>query len=130
MKRSVLVLALSAITSGPALAADPATIDWSAIPLTNLKLFYPGQTSYEWLRSAKHNGANGVKRDAACAACHTGREAALGDRIVKGGALEPTPVQGKNGALDLKVQVAYDARNAYFRMQWPTAAKGPGVEYP
>ncbi|TAK43339.1 MAG: hypothetical protein EPO27_15225, partial [Betaproteobacteria bacterium] len=130
MKMSAAFLAVSAVFAGSALAADPATIDWSKVPVTNVKLFYPGQSSYEWLRSDKHPGASLVKRDGACAACHSGKEDKLGEKNVKGGALEPTPVKGKKGAIELKVQAAYDAKNAYFRMQWPTAAKGPGVEYP
>ncbi len=136
MKRAALLIALSSIAAGSALAADPATIDWSKIPVTNVKLFYPGQSSYEWLRSDKHKGAGAVKLDASCTTCHTGKlgkagsEETLGEKIVKGGPLEPTPVKGKNGALDLKVQAAYDAKNAYFRMQWPTTAKTAGIEYP
>lgn len=130
MKMSAVFLAVCTVFAGSALAADPATIDWSKVPVTNVKLFYPGQSSYEWLRSDRHPGAGMVKKDAACAACHSGKEQAMGEKIVKGGALEPTPVKGKKGALDLKVQVAYDAKNAYFRMQWPTAASVPGVEYP
>jgi hypothetical protein len=136
MKASAWVLGVSALFSAGAWAADPATIDWSKVPATSLKLFYPGQSSYEWLRSDKHKGAGAVKLDASCAACHTGgkarggNEEALGEKLVKGGPLEPMPVKGKNGTLDLKVQVAYDAKNAYFRMQWPTAAGGPGIEYP
>ena len=130
MKMSAMFLGAGAIFAANAMAADPATIDWSKVPVTNVKLFYPGQSSYEWLRSDKHKGASMVKKDAACAACHSGKEEMLGERNVKGGPLEPTPVKGKKGALDLKVQAAYDAKNAYFRMQWPTAANGPGVEYP
>ena len=130
MKRTLLAAALGVAFVGTAIAADPATIDWSKVPAKTLNLFYPGQSSYEWLRSDKHIGASMVKRDGKCAACHTGKEASLGNKIVKGGPLEPAPVKGKNGALDLKVQVAYDAKNAYFRFQWPTAAKAPGVEYP
>jgi hypothetical protein len=49
---------------------------------------------------------------------------------VKGGPLEPTPVKGKNGWVDLNVQAAYDAKNAYLRFQWKTQADFPGIEYP
>ena len=31
--------------------------DWSTIPTTTLKLFYPGQASYDWLRSSSHKRA-------------------------------------------------------------------------
>ncbi len=130
MKKSALVLGLGMLVAGTAGGADPAAIDWSKIPVTTIGLFYPGQSSYEWLRSDKHPGAGALKGDVACTACHAGKEKAMGDKIVKGGPLEPMPVKGKPGALDLKVQVAYDAKNAYFRLQWPTAGKAAGTEYP
>ncbi len=50
-------------------------------------------------------------------------------KIVKGGALEPTPVKGKNGTVDLKFQAAYDAKNAYLRFQWKTLNAYPGSEH-
>ena len=135
MRMSAIVLGLGAIFAGSTLAADPATIDWSKVPVTSVKLFYPGQSSYEWLRSDRHKGEGAVKLGTSCPACHSargkgGNEETLGERIVKGGPLEPMPVKGKKGAMDLKLQVAYDAKNAYFRMQWPTAANAPGIEYP
>ena len=129
MRRATLVLGLSAIVAAPAMAADPASIDWSKIPATTVPLFYPGQSSYEWLRSAQHPGAPLVKDGKACTTCHTGKEKAMGDKLVKGGPLEPMPVKGKNGTVDLKVQAAYDAKNAYLRYQWKTQNPYPGTEY-
>jgi hypothetical protein len=38
--------------SGNALADEPA--NWSNIPVKTIKLFYPGQSSYQWLRSKNH----------------------------------------------------------------------------
>ena len=128
MKRAVLFSSL--FLSGAAVAADPATIDWSRVPSTSLTLFYPGQSTYQWLRSPNHKGAAVVAYGTACVACHKGQEAKLGERIVKGGPLEPTPVESKNGVLKLNVQVAYDAENAYFRFQWKTNAAHPGESYP
>jgi hypothetical protein len=130
MKNTALILGLSAFAVGSAFAADPATIDWSKVPVATITLLYPGQSSYEWVRGGTHPGATAVKADAACVTCHAGKEKALGEKIVKGGPLEPTPVKGKNGSVELKFQAAYDAKNAYFRFQWATAAKSPGTEYP
>jgi len=78
------------LLAGAAQAADPATIDWSSVPATKLTLFYPGQSTFQWLRSSGHQGAAVVGQGTPCAACHKGQEAKLGDKIVKGGALEPT----------------------------------------
>jgi hypothetical protein len=117
------------MVAAPAMAADPASIDWSKISATNITLFYPGQSSYEWLRSANHPGSKFVLDGKACTTCHTGKEKAMGDKLVKAGPLEPMPVKGKNGTVDLKVQAAYDAKNAYLRYQWKTLNPFPGSEH-
>ncbi|MCY7388330.1 MAG: ethylbenzene dehydrogenase-related protein [Burkholderiales bacterium] len=134
MKKSILALSLgfAAFGTGPAVAADAAKIDWSKIKATTVTLFYPGQSSYEWVRSAEHKGANTkVSRGASCTSCHDDKDAEkdLGNEIVKGGRLEPTPVPGKNGFVDLGVQAAYDTKNAYLRFQWKTNNPYPGTEH-
>lgn len=129
MRKIALIIGFTTLAAGPALAADPATIDWSKIPVADVTLFYPGQSSYEWLRTSAHPGAKLVLDGQACTTCHTGMENKLGDKIVKGGALEPTPVKGKNGTVGLKVQAAYDAKNAFFRFQWKTLNPYPGSEH-
>ena len=123
-------LAASAALSAAALAADPATLDWSKVPTKSVTLFYPGQSSFQWLRSNAHPGAQAVEGGEACITCHKGQEAKLGSKIVKGGALEPTAPTGKKGTLPLRVQVAYDEQNAYFRFQWKTNNDYPGESYP
>ena len=129
MRTATLVLGLSAIVAAPAMAADPASIDWSKIAATTVALFYPGQSSYEWLRSDKHPGAKLVQDGKTCGTCHTGKEKTMGEKLVKAGPLEPMPVKGKNGTVDLKLQVAYDAKNAYLRYQWKTLNPYPGSEH-
>jgi hypothetical protein len=111
--------ALMASVSGPALAAPPA--DWSQIPAKTIKLFYPGQSSYQWLRSRAHKRANKkVIRGDSCVSCHEGEEEELGTLLVSGEKLEPNPIEGKNGTVDLKVQVAHDGDNIHWRFQWKT----------
>jgi hypothetical protein len=131
MRKAILSIGLAAVGAGPAIAADPATIDWGKIPVTAVTLFYPAQSSYEWLRN-DHRGDKGRKAAQnmqACVRCHEDEEKALGDKLVKGGPLEPTPVKGKNGSVDLRVQAAYDAKNAYLRFQWKTQNPNPGIEH-
>jgi hypothetical protein len=129
MKSTVLMLT-TAIAAAPALAADPATIDWSKVPEKTIALFYPGQSSYKWV-STVHSapGRAAVQKGQACTRCHEGSEKEMGDSLVKGGPLEPAPVKGKPGSVDVKLQVAYDAKNAYFRAQWKTANPYPGIEH-
>jgi len=123
------VAALAALAgSSSAMAAPPA--DWSAIPAQTVKLFFPGQSSYQWLRSKDHPGAVLVKTGGACLTCHKGKEEKMGTDIVAGGKLEPHPIAGKQPFIDLAVQAAYDDQNAYFRFQWKTRNDFPGSAHP
>jgi len=117
-----------ATISGPVVADAQRTVDWEAIPGTKIMLFYPGQSSYEWLRT-KHKGADDILEGQECLYCHQGEEKEKGKKIVKGDPIEPTPVAGKNGSVELNVKVAYDSRNAYFRFQWKTQNSYPGIEH-
>jgi hypothetical protein len=128
MNKTVLLLALGTLAASSALAADPATINWSKIPAVSVGLFYPGQSTYEWLRSPAHPGAQGVDTQA-CTTCHKDNEKPRGEKLVTQGPLEPTPVKGKIGYVDLKVQAAYDDKNAYLRFQWKTQNTFPGTEH-
>ena len=125
-----LALLVAAAFATPAAAADPSSINWSGVPARTVTLFYPGQSTYQWLRSAEHPGAPVVAGAGACLTCHKGSEEKLGNKLVKANKLEPTPIEGKNGVLALRLQVAYDSENAYFRFQWKTNAAHPGDAYP
>ena len=117
---------IAAAFAGPVVAVDPATINWGTVPTRTITLFYPAQSTYQWLRSSDHPGAQMVGGGGACLACHTGTEERLGNKLVKANKLEPTPVEGKNGVVQLAFQVAYDKENAYFRAQWRTRNPYPG----
>lgn len=131
-KRNAIVLAVMAFGFGSAGAADPASINWSKIKPVSIGLFYPGQSSYEWLRSPEHKGADvEVNRGDSCVSCHDepSAEQDLGNKIVKGGRLEPVPVKGKSGYKELSVQAAYDSKNMYLRYEWKTDNPYPGTEH-
>ncbi|MFN7087345.1 MAG: ethylbenzene dehydrogenase-related protein [Burkholderiales bacterium] len=130
LKLTAVALGLATALAGPTLAADPSAINWDGVPSTTLTLFYPAQSTYQWLHSPDHPGAPVVAAGGECLACHKGTEAKLGDKLVKANKLEPTPVEGKNGSVQLKTQIAYDNENAYFRFQWKTRNNHPGEAYP
>jgi hypothetical protein len=116
---SVAITSFLITVSWPALAAPPS--DWSQIPSKTVTLFYPGQGGYQWLRSRDHKRADKkVKRGDACISCHEGEEATMGKLLVSGERLEPDPINGKNGSVDLKIQVAHDNKNLHWRFQWKT----------
>ena len=126
LKAATAAMTFVALSTGSVLGADPATIKWNSVPVKTLALFYPGQSTYQWLRSPEHPGAQMVGTGGACLTCHKGTEQKLGDKLVKANKLEPAPVEGKNGTVQLNMQVAYDKENAYFRFQWKTKNPYPG----
>jgi hypothetical protein len=95
-----------------------------------VNLFYPGQSSYQWLRSPEHKGQALTAQGGSCVTCHKGQEAKLGERIVSGKILEPHPIAGKQAVIELAVQAAYDNDNAYFRFQWKTRNTFAGTAHP
>jgi hypothetical protein len=133
--KKAFALSLSALCMGSAFAADPASIDWSKAPATKVTVFHPGQSSYQWLRSDAHKGASKeTMRGDACVSCHDDakEEQMAGTKILKGNhPLEPqiAALKDRKGYIDVKVQAAYDDKNAYIRFQW-TAAKNAGTEHP
>lgn len=131
LKLVPIAFSVAMLVSISASAADPAKIDWSKIKTSNIGMFYPGQSSYEWLRSKAHKGAKKVATGAACVTCHSDADAEKekGNDLVVAGPLEPMPVKGKSGYKDLSVQAAYDATNLYLRYEWKTDNPYPGSEH-
>ena len=124
-----LAAALIAGLSGTASAAAPS--DWSAIPTNNLKLFYPGQSSYQWLRSPEHKRAvNKTIQGDSCVSCHEDEEEELGQTMVSGDRLEPNPIDGKQAVIELTTQAAHDSENLYLRFQWKTRNDFAGTAHP
>ncbi len=111
--------------------ASPTTagsgIDWSGVKAKSVTLFYPGQTSFEWVQTGKdHGGARAfAKLGDRCASCHAKEVKDMGAKLVSGEKAEPTPIPGKRGHVDVKVQALHDADNIYLRFQWPDAPHTP-----
>ncbi|WP_282152366.1 NapC/NirT family cytochrome c [Ruegeria atlantica] len=102
-------------------------IDWNTVATADLKLFYPGQASFEWVQNGKfHGGARPLTKGGdQCTTCHAKELDTIGNKIVAGGELEPTPIPGKRGVIDATVQAAHDDENLYVRLQWPDAGHNP-----
>ncbi len=126
---STAAFALAAGYGLSAEAGPPA--DWSDVPEQTIMLFYPGQSTYDWLRDPEHGegkGAKMLKKGKACLDCHEDDEEEMGDTTVTGEIIEPDPIDGKNGSVELTVQAAYDDQNIYFRFQWEAQEDGAGPE--
>ncbi len=127
----VLSMAVPVLTglAAPAGAAPPK--DWSQIPVKEIKLFYPGQSSYEWLLSKEHKRADKQTAEGeACVSCHENEEEEIGKLLVSGDRLEPTPIEGKQPTINLAFQIAYDDENVYMRARWKTRNPHPGEAHP
>jgi len=116
-------------TDGAAAAGGSVApnIDWDAVSGTDLTLFYPGQASFEWVQNGKqHGGARPLTKGGdACSTCHAAELDAIGNKLVAGGEIEPTPIPGKRGTISTSVQAAHDDKNIYIRLQWPDAGHSP-----
>ena len=110
-------------------AAGPnpaAKINWSVIEPGTITLFYPGQSSMEWvLKGSDHGGKRAFVTGDRCFDCHEDEEVDIGELIASGEKVEPTPIPGKRGSIPLSVQAAYDANNLYMRFQWEDTKHAP-----
>lgn len=121
------VLCLITLLPAPCVAQESSLLfpgDWDRIPAATVNLFYPGQTSWQFLTAPQHAGAAPLKAGVSCAACHAGQNAKLGNSLLKHAGLEPDPIPGKRPTLSLTVRAAYDAQFIYLRIQWETPDPG------
>ena len=131
MLRKTLMIAVSCVMAGLAMAASANSVNWSSIDAKEVKLFFPGQSSYQWLRSKEHKRADKKTwQGDSCVGCHDDEEADLGQTMVSGDRLEPHPIAGKPAVVNLGVQAAHDDKNLYFRFQWKTRNPFPGAAHP
>jgi cytochrome c-type protein NapC len=102
-------------------------IDWGSVPGKELTLFYPGQSSWEWvLTPSDHDGAKKFRGGKACVGCHEDEQAEMGETLVSGEKIEPDPIEGKPGSLPVEVKTAFDDSRLYVRFSWAdTGFVGP-----
>ena len=94
-------------------------IDWNGIEAAGFTVFFPGQASLEWaLKGSDHGGKRAFTTGDRCLECHEDEEVDIGDLIVTGEKVEPTPIPGKRGSILVNVKAAHDAENLYMQFQW------------
>lgn len=112
VKLNLVAAALSGLMA--ASAAQAAAPDWSKIEGKDITLFYPAQMSWEAvLTQGDHSGASKFREGKDCRACHENEERASGGVLVAEPDLEPDPIKGKSGFLDMNVKFARDAERMY-----------------
>ena len=117
----------SATATDSASAAAVLGIDWSDVPSREITLFYPGETSIEWVINGRdHGGARPfVKGGDRCVTCHDKEAADMGQKMVTGEKAETSPIPGKRGSIPVTVQAAHDESNLYMRFEWETGEHAP-----
>jgi cytochrome c-type protein NapC len=101
--------------------------DWGAIEGRKVVLFYPGQTSVEWMfKGSDHGGARALKKIGdRCGECHEGEQADMGQKIVTGEKAETMVIPDKRAAIEADVKAAHDGENLYLQVSWPDAPHTP-----
>jgi hypothetical protein len=126
----MVATALSTLCCSVVSAADVPKPDWSAVPRSEITLFYPGQASYQFVTGKDHaKGSKALADGRTCLRCHEGEEAEIGGKIVSGKRFEPKPVAGKAGAVKVTMQASFDNQNLYLNISWPAKEAGAFHEY-
>lgn len=101
------------------LSTPAGAVDWSGVEGDQITLFYPGQSSWEYvLVPSDHEGAEKFREGKGCLECHEDEEPEMGETVVSGEKLEPDPVADKPGSLPVEVKAAYDDERLYVQLSW------------
>lgn len=134
MKKTLITSSLALMFAAPTfvMAAPPA--DWSTVAATEITVFYPGVSPMEWITGdlrvdrVRHGGGRAFKQGDTCADCHSDEAHEMGDRIVGGEKLEPTPIDGKAGFVPVTVQATHDGEMLYLKFSWQQPAASQGAK--
>ncbi len=99
---------------------DVIDVDWSKASSRQITLFYPGETSIEWVLNGRdHGGARPFdKGNDSCVTCHDKETAEMGQKMVTGEKAESKPIPGKRGSIPVMVQATHDDEYLYLRFSW------------
>jgi hypothetical protein len=113
-------------TSAQTLAADHA-VDWDEVDGRSIPMFQPGQGSWEWLLIPANHGAGArrMREGRTCLSCHEGEERTIGQRIGSGQVLEPEPMEGMPGTIDVDLKVTRDDDDLHLRLSWAALTAAP-----
>ncbi|MCP4126080.1 MAG: cytochrome C552 [Gammaproteobacteria bacterium] len=132
--KAVAAALAAAGTSGSATDAAASSsgsgglgVNWDKVPEREVTIFYPGQTSIEWVLTGKdHGGARPfVKGGDRCTTCHDKETADMGIKMVTGQKAETTPLPDKRASIPVTVQASHDSENLFLRFQWEDTAHVP-----
>ncbi|MCH9697284.1 MAG: cytochrome c-552 precursor [Gammaproteobacteria bacterium] len=94
-------------------------IDWSKVTAKQMTLFYPGQSSWEWLLTANdHSGAKNIRKGKTCIECHAEEEPEMGTTLLATSQTQLALLKGKSGSMLASVKMAYDTEMIYVQISW------------
>lgn len=108
-------------------SSSSINIDWSKAQKRDITIFYPGETSIEWILNGRdHGGARPFdKGEERCITCHDAETADMGEKMVSGEKAESTPIPGKRGSIPVKVESSHDNEFLYMRFSWADSKHVP-----
>ncbi len=123
-------------TTSASKSTGGSDVNWAGVPARDVVLFYPGQSSVEWVLGRQHGGKRAFKSGDRCFDCHEEELADMGAKIVAGEkemkvrkdkkhGMEPTIIPGKRGSFPVKVQATHDGENLYMRFEWADSEHTP-----
>ncbi len=102
-------------------------VDWSKAASREITLFYPGETSIEWVLNGRdHGGARPFDKGGdRCVTCHDKETASMGQKMVTGEKAESSPIPGKRGSIPVTVEATHDDDYLYMRFSWADGDHAP-----
>jgi hypothetical protein len=94
--------------------------DWSAVPTTEIGVFYPGQVSAEDVLYGKHKGARKLRKgELACQDCHEDEYVEQGEILFD--ERDENPLEGRRTSALLSVQMVVENDQLLTRVSWEKA---------
>ena len=108
-------------------------VNWGNASATDISVFYPGQSSIEWILGRNHGGKRAFSKGDRCLECHGEEIADIGNLIVSGESekeLEPNLIPGKRGSFPVTINATHDNENLYLKFSWedPEHTPAPFVD--
>ncbi len=115
--------------TAPSAGGSAISVDWNKAPERLINIFYPGQSSMEWVLGKNHSGKRAFKSGDRCFECHDEETTDMGELIASGEheylAETETRIPDKRGSIPVKVKALHDEENLYMRFQWADTEHTP-----
>ncbi len=108
-------------------SASNIDVDWGKAAKRDITIFYPGETSIEWILNGRdHGGARPFDKGGdRCVTCHDNETAEMGEKMVSGEKAESSPIPGKRGSIPVKVETTHDGDFLYMKFSWADTSHVP-----